>query len=54
LPWPCPRILEIFDNLARHQLINTDDQIVQTFQPQLTDLQQQILDLLHIPASIYT
>jgi len=27
---------------------------VQTFQPQLTPLQQQVLDLLHIPASIYT
>jgi len=49
-----PRILEIFDDLARHQLINTDDQIVQTFQPQLTPLQQQVLDLLHIPASIYS
>jgi len=48
-----PRILEIFDDLARHQLINADDQIVQTFQPQLTPLQHQVLDLLHIPASIY-
>ena len=49
-----PRILEIFDDLARHQLINTDDQVIQTFQPQLTDLQQQVLDLLWIPASIYS
>ena len=48
-----PRILEIFDDLARHQLINADDDIVQTYQPQLSDLQQQVLDLLHIPASIY-
>jgi transposase len=48
-----PRILEIFDDLARHQLINAADDVVQTFHPQLTDLQQQILDLLHIPASIY-
>lgn len=48
-----PRILEIFDDLARHQLINADEDIVQTFQPQLSDLQQQILDLLHIPANIY-
>ena len=48
-----PRVLEIFDDLARHQLINADDQVVQTFQPQLTDLQQQVLDLLHIPASVY-
>ena len=49
-----PRILEIFDDIQRHQLINHDGQIVQTFEPELTDLQQQVLDLLHIPASIYT
>jgi len=50
-----PRILEIFDDVQRHQLINNaDDKIVQTFKPQLTDLQQQILDLLHIPASVYS
>jgi len=48
-----PRILEIFDDLARHQLINADDEVVQTFQPQLTPLQQQVLDLLHIPTTIY-
>jgi hypothetical protein len=48
-----PRILEIFDDVQRHQLIS-QDQIVQTFQPQLTPLQQQVLDLLHIPASVYT
>jgi len=39
--------------VQRHKLIS-QDQIVQTFQPQLTPLQQQVLDLLHIPASIYT
>ncbi|WP_448072488.1 IS1634 family transposase [Georgenia yuyongxinii] len=49
-----PRILEIFNDVARHQLINDHGQIVQTFQPQLTPLQQQVLDLLHIPASTYT
>ena len=48
-----PRILEIFDDVQRHQLIS-QDQIVQTFEPQLTPLQQQVLDLLHIPASVYT
>jgi hypothetical protein len=47
-----PRILEIFDDVQRHQLIN-QDQIVQTFESQLTPLQQQVLDLLHIPASNY-
>jgi len=48
-----PRILEIFNDLQRHQLVNDNDEIVQTFQPQLTELQQQVLDLLHIPTSIY-
>jgi hypothetical protein len=27
---------------------------VQTFQPELSDLQTQVLDLLDIPASVYT
>ena len=49
-----PRILQIFNDVQRHQLINDDGQIVQTFQPQLTLLQEQVLDLLHIPTSIYT
>jgi len=49
-----PRILEIFDDVQRHQLIDDDGQIVQTFEPELTDLQQQVLDLLHIPASVYS
>jgi hypothetical protein len=48
-----PRILEIFNDVQRHHLIS-EEQTVQTFQPQLTPLQQQILDLLHIPASVYT
>ena len=48
-----PRILEIFDDVQRHQLIDDNGQIVQTFEPELTDLQHQILDLLHIPTSLY-
>ena len=48
-----PRILEIFTDLQRHQLINQDGQIEQTFQPHLSDLQRQVLDLLHTPTSIY-
>src|ERR1035437_2603332 len=48
-----PRILDIFNDVKRHHLIS-GDQVVQTFQPQLTPLQQQVLELLHIPASIYT
>lgn len=48
-----PRILEIFNDVQRHQLANEHGEIVQTFQPELTPLQQQVLDLLHIPASVY-
>jgi transposase len=48
-----PRILEIFNELQRHHL-QARDQTVQTFQPQLTPLHQQVLDLLHIPASAYS
>ena len=49
-----PRTLEIFHDLARHQLVNDNGQIVQTFEPQLTPLQQQALDLLHIPTNTYS
>jgi transposase len=48
------RILDIFDGLARHQLIDRNGQRVQTFPPQLTDLQQLVLDLLDIPHNLYT
>lgn len=53
---PCPsapRILEIFHDVQRHQLIS-EGRVVQTFEPQLTPLQRQVLDLLHVPASVYT
>lgn len=48
-----PRILEIFHDVQRHQLIS-EGRVVQTFEPQLTPLQRQVLDLLHIPESVYT
>lgn len=48
------RVLDIFDGLARHQLIDRNGRLVQTFQPQLTELQQLVLDLLDIPHSLYT
>jgi transposase len=48
-----PRILEIFNSVARHHLIS-NDHIVQIFEPTLTPLQHQILDLLNIPADTYT
>lgn len=47
------RILSIFTGLARHHLRDHDGNIIQTFQPELTDLQRQVLDLLQIPTSAY-
>jgi transposase len=47
------RILEIFAGVARHELTDTDGSVLRTFQPELTDLQQQVLNLLDIPTSLY-
>ncbi len=47
------RILEIFANVSRHRL-SIHNETVKVFQPELTPLQLQVLDLLHIPASAYT
>lgn len=47
------RVLEIFTGLARHHLHDTEGNTVQTFQPKLTHLQRQVLDLLQIPADAY-
>lgn len=51
-----PTATRVFDHLAalqRHHLIG-DGHTVQTFQPQLTPLQAQLLDLLGVPTSAYT
>jgi transposase len=48
------RTLELFAGLTRHHLTRADGHHVQTFQPQLTALQQQLLHLLGLPASTYT
>jgi len=47
-----PRILEIFTGLQRHEL-HDGDHVVQVFEPELTPLQHQVLDLLHVPATVY-
>lgn len=47
------RILEIFATVARHQL-HRDGLLVKTFQPKLTNQQQQILELLGVSPSAYT
>jgi transposase len=47
------RIFAIFADLTRHQL-HRDGQTIQLFEPELDPLQQQVLDLLQIPADRYT
>jgi len=48
------RILEIFTSVMRHELAAPDGTVLRTFQPELTDLQRQVLDLLDIPTSVYS
>ena len=47
------RVLDIFTGLARHHLIDEHGRLVQTFQPELSPLQRQILDLLDVPETAY-
>ena len=48
------RVLEIFTGLSRHQLRDRDGRLIQTFQPELNELQHQVLELLDIPQTTYT
>ena len=48
------RVLEIFSHVARHVLRDANGTIVRIYQPKLTPLQLQVLELLGIPASAYT
>jgi len=48
------RVLEIFTDLTRHDLHDHHGQPVQSFEPELTPLQHQVLDLLDVPAHHYT
>ncbi len=48
------RVFDQFADTARHHLTSRQTgQPVQTFEPHLTDLQHQILDLLTIPRDAY-
>jgi hypothetical protein len=47
------RILAVFADPTRHEL-HRDGRLVQTFEAELTPLQQQILDLLDVPDTAYT
>ena len=46
------RVFNHFADVQRHHLTR-DDEHVQTFEPQLTSLQQQLLDLLGMPPAAY-
>lgn len=48
------RIFEIFTGIARHHLIDSNGRVAQVFEPTLTPLQHQVLDLLGIPTHTYT
>jgi transposase len=47
-----PRILEIFNDARRDHLVN-DGRVVKDFDPELSPLCQQVLELLHVPSSVY-
>jgi len=48
-----PRLLEIFAGVQRHELLD-GEHVIQVFHPELSPLQRQVLELLHVPSSIYT
>ena len=48
------RIFEIFSDLSRHELRDKGGALVQTFDPQLTAIQQQLLELIGLPQAAYT
>jgi len=47
------RVLEIFSHVDRHHLVQGEE-VVQVFEPELTPLQHKVLDLLHVPTTVYT
>lgn len=47
------RVFDLFTDTDRHHLASHDGDTVQVFDPQLTDLQRQTLDLLGVPQNAY-
>ncbi len=47
------RIFEVFAGCSRQHLVDAHGALVQTFAPELSPLQQQLLDLLGVPTSHY-
>ena len=48
------RMIEAFTGVARHRLFDADGNLVQTFAPVLTPLQEELLDLLGVSPSAYS
>jgi len=48
------RIFEIFAHVERHELYDAAGTKIQVFEPELTELQTQVLKLLGVPATAYT
>ncbi len=48
------RVLEIFNGASRHRLLSSTGELVQVFEPTLTPLQLEVLELLGVPAAAYT
>ncbi|TAH39422.1 MAG: hypothetical protein EYC70_01160 [Planctomycetota bacterium] len=48
----CEQALRLFAHAQRHLLLR-NGQVVQVFEPELTELQKQVLRLLQVPASVY-
>jgi transposase len=47
------RLIEVFGNLQRH-ILSKAGEVVQRFDPQLSELQQQILDLLRLSSGLFS
>jgi hypothetical protein len=47
------RIIQVFNGVARHQLTDAAGNLDQTFPPELTLLQRQLLNLLAVPSACY-
>lgn len=47
------RVFDLYADTTRHHLTNQDGQTVQVFEPDLTPLQHQVLDLLGVPVNAY-
>lgn len=47
------QVLRLFSLTPRH-VLEHDGQIIRTFEPELTELQRQVLTLLGVPETVYT